>query len=221
MSAVPDHVRRMFVLLVGILGVYILIVGFGDKTLFEGLRVLLLSLVLIGALRVRRRAGRSTLAAAVLTGIAITGVLLTAALGATQVFNLIVSVEEAVLVAVTMVVLGRMIWERRQILESGTVLGVLCIYLLLGLLFGDLHQIGAAFDPQYLNGVDGRANSSDCLYLSVITLTTVGFGDVTPATNYGRSVAITEAIVGQLYLVSVVAAAVGGWRAAHQPPGRS
>jgi hypothetical protein len=45
----------------------------------------------------------------------------------------------------------------------------------------------------------------DFLYLSYATLTTVGYGDLVAATNLGRSLAITEALVGQLYLVTVVA----------------
>jgi hypothetical protein len=44
----------------------------------------------------------------------------------------------------------------------------------------------------------------------------VGYGDITPASEAARSVAVTEALVGQLYLVSVVAGVVGGWRAAER-----
>jgi Ion channel len=43
-----------------------------------------------------------------------------------------------------------------------------------------------------------------------VTITTVGYGDLTAATDLGRSIAITEALIGQIYLVTVVAAIVGG-----------
>lgn len=79
-------------------------------------------------------------------------------------------------------------------------------------MFAALHQIGAAFDDTYLHGVLPPPDSGDFLYFSVITLTTVGYGDLTPATAVGRTIAMTEALVGQLYLVSVVAAVVGRWR---------
>jgi len=46
---------------------------------------------------------------------------------------------------------------------------------------------------------------ADFLYYSFVTLTTVGYGDVTAATNLGRMLSVIEALVGQLYLVIVVA----------------
>jgi hypothetical protein len=101
----------------------------------------------------------------------------------------------------------------RPVVELSTVLGVLNVYLLLALVFASVHQILAAVQAFYLNGVDGFPTSSDLLYFSVITMTTVGFGDLTPGTNLARTVTVTEALIGQLYLVSVVAARVGGWGA--------
>ena len=43
-----------------------------------------------------------------------------------------------------------------------------------------------------------------------MTLTTVGYGDLTAASHLGRSLAIAEALIGQIYLVTVVAGIVGG-----------
>jgi hypothetical protein len=48
------------------------------------------------------------------------------------------------------------------------------------------------------------------LYFSFVTITTVGYGDLTAGTNLGRSIAIAEALTGQIYLVTVVATIVGG-----------
>ena len=53
------------------------------------------------------------------------------------------------------------------------------------------------------------ADISDYLYFSFATLTTVGYGDLAAATDLGRSVAIAEALIGQIYLVTVVAVIVG------------
>jgi voltage-gated potassium channel Kch len=49
----------------------------------------------------------------------------------------------------------------------------------------------------------------DYLYFSYVTLTTVGYGDFTAATSVGRMIAVSEALTGQLYLVSAVALLVG------------
>ena len=53
-----------------------------------------------------------------------------------------------------------------------------------------------------------HTNISDYLYFSFVTLTTVGYGDLTAAGGLGRAVAVIEALTGQLYLVTVVALVV-------------
>jgi hypothetical protein len=89
-----------------------------------------------------------------------------------------------------------------------TVYGVLCLYLLIGLVFA----VGIAVvqevsgDPFFTTG---EARSDDFLYYSFSTLTTVGYGDLVAATDLGRSLSITEALIGQIYLVTVVAVIVG------------
>lgn len=90
-----------------------------------------------------------------------------------------------------------------------TMFGVLCIYLLLGMLFA--YAYGLVGDAQsesfFASGID--PDISDYLYFSFATITTVGYGDLSAATDVGRSVAITEALIGQIYLVTVVAVIVG------------
>jgi len=48
-----------------------------------------------------------------------------------------------------------------------------------------------------------------CLYFSFTTLTTVGYGDLTAASNLGHTLSVTEALSGQIYLVTVVSVIVG------------
>jgi hypothetical protein len=94
---------------------------------------------------------------------------------------------------------------------------VLSIYLLLGLLFSAMHGFFAPLISDYLKGVNGQPTQSDTLYFSLITLTTVGYGDITPVANVARAIAAAEALTGQLYLVSIVAAVVSRY----QPSRRS
>jgi hypothetical protein len=115
---------------------------------------------------------------------------------------------------------------RKQFHEAGavtvqTMFGVLCLYLLIGLLFGAAYTTIGQVDSTTENGVttttffnpQGEHGRDDYLYFSYTTLTTVGYGDLVAATNLGRSLAITEALLGQLYLVSVVAVIISNLEA--------
>jgi hypothetical protein len=104
---------------------------------------------------------------------------------------------------------------RRVSLEA--VFGVLCVYVLLGMLyafvFGAIdHLGGASFFAQ-----GEPATVSRCLYFSFTTLSTVGYGDLTAHTNLGHTLAISEALLGQIYLVTVVSLIVGNLGSHREP----
>jgi hypothetical protein len=83
--------------------------------------------------------------------------------------------------------------------------GVLCIYLLIGSFFAFVFGlIDVVADPSFFKQ-DVDAAPSDFLYYSFTTITTLGYGDLTTATEVGRSLTIAEALIGQIYLVTVVA----------------
>ena len=94
-----------------------------------------------------------------------------------------------------------------------TMFGVLCLYLLIGLLFGVVYATIDQLSSTPFFNPPGPHGRDDFLYFSYTTLTTVGYGDLVAATNLGRSLAITEALVGQLYLVSVVAVIISNLEA--------
>ena len=93
-----------------------------------------------------------------------------------------------------------------------SVLGALCIYLMIGLLYAFTYGAIAAFQsgPFFAQGTDGTASIR--LYFSVVSLATVGYGDYTAATDLGRTVAGSEGLLGQVYLVTVVAVIVSRLR---------
>jgi ion channel len=90
-----------------------------------------------------------------------------------------------------------------------TMFAVLCIYLLLGMAYAYVFGIAGAADSAPFFTADQTENQSNFLYFSFTTLTTTGYGDFTAGTDFGRSLAITEALTGQIYLVTVVAVIVG------------
>lgn len=87
------------------------------------------------------------------------------------------------------------------------VFGVLCLYILLGMLFalvyGTIARVAHGF---FAGGVE--ATPSRCLYFSFTTLTTVGYGDLTAMSNLGHTLSVSEALIGQIYLVTVVSVIV-------------
>jgi hypothetical protein len=93
-----------------------------------------------------------------------------------------------------------------------TMFGVLCIYLLIGMLFSFLFSAIDHVGSTPFFTTPRSEDQSDFLYFSFTTITTTGYGDLVAATNLGRSVAIVEALTGQIYLVTVVALIVGNLR---------
>lgn len=88
------------------------------------------------------------------------------------------------------------------------VMGVLSLYMLLGMLFafvyGAIDRLGG--DPFFADGLP--ATVPHCLYFSFTTLTTAGFGDFTARSDLGHTLTVFEALIGQIYLVTVVSVIV-------------
>ena len=90
-----------------------------------------------------------------------------------------------------------------------TMLGVLCIYLLMALAFAEAFGlIEAIKDQPFFRDGQGAEDLSNYLYFSITTITTAGLGDFSPAGDLGRSLTAAEALIGQIYLVTVVAVIV-------------
>jgi Ion channel len=92
----------------------------------------------------------------------------------------------------------------RQAVTLEAVFGVLCVYLLLGMFFAFIYgSIDRLSGDSFFAGGQ-MATVAHCLYFSFTTLTTVGYGDLTARTNLGHTLSVSEALLGQIYLVTVV-----------------
>ncbi len=94
---------------------------------------------------------------------------------------------------------------RRRVIDIHTVLGALCVYVLLGMLWSFAYAAVGTIESEPFFAEQARATVADYLYFSFVTLTTVGYGDLTAANGLGRALAVLEALIGQLYLVTVIA----------------
>lgn len=180
----------------------------------RGVLVLLQALTLAVALWTSGLTGRVDAVAALLVVLGVAGAVAqfaTDSSAATGVLGLL----DVLLVAVTSAVIVLGVRDQHEV-NVQSVLGALCIYLLIGLLFTFAFGAIAAIDsgPFFAQGTDGTPALR--LYYSITSLSTVGYGDYTAASDLGRMLAVSEALLGQVYLVTVVAMVVSRLR-----PGRT
>ena len=109
--------------------------------------------------------------------------------------------------AVAPVVIARDLWTHPRV-TGHTVAGALCVYLLVGMLFSALLGLAAGLFHEPVFRHHGDGTEADRLYFSFVTLTTTGYGDFAPGLGAARALAVLEALIGQLYLVTVVAVLV-------------
>ncbi len=102
---------------------------------------------------------------------------------------------------------------RSKEVTGEVIYGALCVYMLLGLIWGMLYFGLESYQPGSFQMNIGTSPSeglvSHCVYFSYVTLTTLGYGDFSPLSAGARSLAMVEALVGQLYLAVLIARLVG------------
>jgi voltage-gated potassium channel Kch len=86
------------------------------------------------------------------------------------------------------------------------VFGAVVLYLLIGLIAAFVYAAIHGLNPDAFSKLpSGNDDISDWLYFSFVTLTTVGYGDITPVARSARGIAMLEALVGQLYPAIIIA----------------
>jgi len=80
------------------------------------------------------------------------------------------------------------------------IIGAVAVYLLLGTLWAQVYGLFALFVPDAFQTAAGvTVREPDLVYFSYVTLTTVGYGDITAVDPFARSMALLEALTGQLF----------------------
>jgi voltage-gated potassium channel len=111
------------------------------------------------------------------------------------------------------------IWlAARQVLFSedrvdiNRIVGAICIYLLMGLIWTVMYLFIAQAIPGSFNGVEQLPwydNFADVAYYSFVTLTTLGYGDISPVAPIARFLVYMEAVAGVFYMAILVASLIG------------
>ncbi|HSO49847.1 MAG TPA: potassium channel family protein [Acidimicrobiia bacterium] len=100
---------------------------------------------------------------------------------------------------------------RHRVVTLQTVMGGVAAYALIAFLMAAVfHGADLLTSEPFLNGV---VANGDYTYFSFITLTTVGYGDITAASAIAKRLAVVEAFVGQVFIITLVARLVSLWGA--------
>ncbi len=214
-----DRRQRYGVLLIAILAAFFLQGIVTPQSWVQVAETVLLASTLLLALRVADARPR-VMQGAVVVALAVTAASVAEA-AAGDVDGAAIKIADLLLVCLAppAIVLGivRTLRTRNKVTVEA-VLGVLCLYILLGMFFafvyGVIYRLSGSF---FAGGV--AATGTRCLYFSFTTLTTVGYGDYTAASNLGHTLSVSEALLGQIYLVTVVSLIVANLgRSRSRPP---
>ncbi len=164
------------------------------------------------ALRVVRVRKRVLLATLLLTAIVL---VLSLALSGEDQLLVIPKFIAAVLIAlVALAIVFRIL--RHPSVDVEMIYGALSVYLLEGMFFAFAYAIVGTF-TQFFTAA-GNNTIQDYLYFSFVTLPTLGFGDLAPKGSLPRTLVVSEAVLGQLYLVTVLALLVSNYTRRSPPP---
>jgi len=98
---------------------------------------------------------------------------------------------------------------REDRITGDMIMGAICAYFLMGLVWAFVYSTLEFFQPGSFQMPQGTVNQATFAYYSYVTLTTLGYGEITPISAPARSFAILEAMIGQLYLAVLIARLVG------------
>ena len=111
----------------------------------------------------------------------------------------------AALTTITVVIAWEAISEHW--VTRDTLFGALAVYLLIGVTTTVLYELIEASAPGAFTNIQGLSQAqlfAELNYFSLVTLTTLGYGDIAPVAPIARTLATTEAIVGQFFVAAVV-----------------
>jgi Ion channel len=180
--------------------------GFDENPITVVINALLWSVVLLATLwspqipRVLRRIGLAA------TAVLLISFALTEVVGSDTALgwrSLLLAVAQ---LAALLAVLARI--SQHRVVTLQTVMGGIAAYALIGFVMAAVYRGLDRLLGDLFNGV---SDIGDYIYFSFVTLTTVGYGDITPASDLAKRLVVIEMFVGQVFLITLVARLVSLW----------
>lgn len=200
-----------FRVLLGILLVLFAVVPFFEKRLFTDLMATALLIFALSAISDSRR---QLITGSLVALFAIAAIWMVRWFPGKQLTIAENALDILFLIFVIFAILGNVFRSREITTES--LAGAICAYLLIGLLWADVFSILETVRPGSFSSVTATSDAVTAVesarhqvaqfsYFSFVTLSTLGYGDITPLTRPARNLAALEAIFGQLYLAVLIA----------------
>ncbi len=99
-------------------------------------------------------------------------------------------------------------------ISANRLVGAVCIYLLLGVIWAVAYTVLNLISPGSFQGfspLEDQSWDSEWLYFSFVTMTTLGYGDISPVSATARALAYMQAVFGQFYIAILVAGLVSAY----------
>lgn len=126
----------------------------------------------------------------------------------TQIFSAIaITIYIAFFVVTIMILLNRIFSVKTVTVD--TIKGGISLYFLMGVLWTMIYMLILLFDPQALSIPVKGHEFSKIMYFSFTTLTTLGYGDISPVSYWARNMSVLESTLGQIFMTVFVATLVG------------
>jgi len=213
----PSRGGRYGLLLLVLIGTY-LHAAFSGAKLATEVQVVLFAVILLIALRTSLLADPwpAVIAAVTVVGSAVT---FWASLNGSRPGTAAEDLWKALLLLMTVAVVVRRVLARPTVTIQ-SIYGALSAYLIIGLMFASVYAALNNLGTSDFFANNQPANTQTFQYFSFTTLTTLGYGDFTAAESGGRSIAVLEAVTGQVFLATLVARLVAAYRTPDRPERR-
>lgn len=195
----------------------VLLITMPDEPWAQPLQVPFVAATLVAALRTSAAPPRLLRFGSIAALIAIAASVALAASGSDTGSGIIYLIMAVLLLVTAPAMLWRLITRSR--VDAQVLMGALGVYLMIGLFFAFMFLGAAVLNDGVFFTNTTTEQPADFVYFSYVTMLTIGYGDLTPATDLGKMLSVMDGLLGQVFLVTTVARLVSLFSIPTKPSG--